>query len=113
MIDLASDLNLIQKINFGTRKSRSGNKNILELVFTNNHNLISNIYDEHSEISDHDYIVCETSHELCIKMNETTEPEDINLSSYVYVKADWVTVKAKLRQINWSDILQKCTTTEK
>ena len=33
LIDLASDLNLIQKINFGTRKSRSGNNNILELVF--------------------------------------------------------------------------------
>ena len=32
LIDLASDLNLIQKINFGTRKSRSGNNNILELV---------------------------------------------------------------------------------
>ena len=112
LIDLASDLNLIQKINFGTRKSRSGNNNILELVFTNNHNLISNIYGEHSEISDHDYVVFETSHEFCIKMNKTTESEDINLSSYVYVKADWVSVKAKLRQINWSDILQKCTTAE-
>ena len=82
------------------------------VIFTNNHELISNNYGEHSEISDHDYIVCETSHEVCIKMHEPTESVDTNLSSYIYVKADWVALKAKLREINWSDILQKCTTSE-
>ena len=112
LIDLASDLNLIQKVTFGTRKSRAGNHNILELIFTNNHDLISNIYGEHSEISDHDYIVCETSHDLSINKHESTESEDTNLSSYIYVKADWVALRAKLREINWTDILKNYTTSE-
>ena len=56
IINVASDFNLLQKVSFGTRKSKLGNSNILELIFTNNHELITNIYGEHSEISDYDYI---------------------------------------------------------
>ena len=62
ILDVASHYNLLQKVTFGTRKTRTGKRNILELIFTNNHDLIANIYGEKSKISDHDYIVCETSH---------------------------------------------------
>ena len=110
LIDLASNLNLIQKVTFGTRKSRAGNHNILELIFTNNHDLITNIYGEHSEISDHDYIVCETSHDFSLSIHESVKSEDTNLSSYNYLKADWVKLRAKLREINWIDTLKNYTT---
>merc|ERR1711874_552025 len=64
LINVASDLNLLQKVTDGTRTTRNGDERILELIFTNNHNLISNIYLQPSEISDHKYIKCETSHTL-------------------------------------------------
>ena len=62
LIDVATNLNLLQKVTQGTRVTRKGNENTLELIFTNNHELISNIYVETSKITDHKYIICETSH---------------------------------------------------
>ena len=64
LINVASDLNLLQKVTEGTRTTRNGDERILELIFTNSHNLISNIYIyiQPSEISDHKYIKCETFH---------------------------------------------------
>ena len=41
LIDFATEFNLLQKIEEGTRETRSGSQNILELIFTNNHKLIS------------------------------------------------------------------------
>jgi len=64
LINVASDLNLLQKVTEGTRTTRNGDERILELIFTNSHNLISNIYIQLSEISDHKYIKCETYHTL-------------------------------------------------
>ena len=49
LIDVAADLNLLQKVSEGTRETRLGNQNILELIFTNNHGLILNIYVETSK----------------------------------------------------------------
>ena len=112
IIDVASNLNLLQKVNFGTRETISGNRNILELIFTNNHDLIANIYGEHSKISDHEYIVCETSHNFTINEYNPVESEGTNLSSYNYLKADWVSLKAKLREINWNDILENCNNSD-
>ena len=112
IIDVASDLNLLQKVTVGTRKSKSGNSNILELIFTNNHDLITNINIEHSEISDHDFIVCETSHNFRIKDNELTESEEINLLSYNYEKIDWELVKTSFREIHWKEILDNCSNSE-
>ena len=112
LIDVASNLNLLQKISFGTRKTRSGNSNILELVFTNNHDLVSNIYGELSEITDHDYIICETSHKFNIDKDDQIETVDTNLSSYNHEKTVWDTVKCKFRKINWIDILKSSTNSE-
>ena len=44
LLSVASDLNLLQKVSEGTRVTRSGSQNILELIFTNNHNLYIYIY---------------------------------------------------------------------
>ena len=114
IIDVASNQNLLQKVNFGTRETRSGNRNILELIFSNNHDLITNIYGEHSKVSDHKYIVCETSHNFSPQEHTPVEPVDTNLASYNYQKADWKILKAKLKEINWNDTLENCNnSTEK
>ena len=44
LINLAADFNLLQIVSEGTRETRKGNRNILELIFTNNHELVPNIY---------------------------------------------------------------------
>ena len=109
IIKLASNLNLLQKVNFSTRKARSGKGNILELIFTNNHDLITNMYSEKSKLSDHDYILCETSHDFNIKNEQPTEPEETNLSSYNYPKTNWELVKAKLRGTDWKNVINNCS----
>ena len=109
IIKLASNLNLLQKVNFSTRKARSGKGNILELIFTNNHDLITNMYSEKSKLSDHDYILCETSHDFNIKKEQLTEPEETNLSSYNYPKTNWELVKAKLRGTDWKNVINNCS----
>merc|ERR1712113_188382 len=40
LINIASDYSLLQYISEGTRETRKGGNNILELIFTNNHELI-------------------------------------------------------------------------
>ena len=43
LLKVASYYNLLQTVTEGTRKTRSGDYNILELIFTNNHDLFSNV----------------------------------------------------------------------
>ena len=112
LIDLASNLNLLQTVTFGTRDTRSGKSNTLELIFTNNHELISNIYSEHSQLSDHRWIVCETSHCVTLYNQKSDESNKTNLASYNYLKTDWVTLKSKLKEINWTKTLEKYETSE-
>ena len=84
----------------------------MELIFTNNHELISNIYVETSKITDHKYIVCETSYSHSLDEQKPEVNHDINLSSYNYLKADWKSIKSKLNEIKWLEILEKYNTSE-
>jgi len=53
---------------------------MLELIFTNNHELISNIYIQLSEFTDHEYVKRETSH--MVKTNDKNVfNKEINLST--------------------------------
>ena len=112
LIDVASDLNLLQKVTEGTRKTRKGGHNILELIFTNNHDLISNIYIQPSKITDHEYIICETSYKLTINDTQHISENDTNLSSYNYETANWKNIKASLKERNWSEILTNHSSSE-
>ena len=112
LIDLASELNLLQMVREGTRDTRKGNRNILELIFTNNHELISNIYIEPSKITDHKYITCETSYKLSISDTKHISENDTNLSSYNYETANWKNIKASLKERNWSEILTNHSSSE-
>ena len=67
LINIASDYNLLQYVTEGTKETRNGGKNILELIFTNNHELITNIHIQPLEITDHKYILCEISYKIPMK----------------------------------------------
>merc|ERR1712236_206983 len=109
---VASHYNLLQTVTEGTRETRSGGSNILEIIFTNNHDLILNVQIQPSEITDHKYIVCETTHKLPNKEKEQITVDERNLSSYNYETADWVNIKASLKKINWTDVLGRCKSSE-
>merc|ERR1712215_392451 len=83
-----------------------------ELIFTNNHDLITNVQIQPSVITDHMYIVCETIHKLHTKEKEHIPADEVNLSSYNYETADWVNIKASLKKINWPEVLAKCKSSE-
>merc|ERR1711970_135035 len=112
MGEVASHYNLLQTITEGTRETRSGGSNILELIFTNNHDRILNVQIQPSEMTDHKYIVCETTHKLPNKEKEQIPVDERNLSSYNYKTADWVNIKASLKKISWPDVLGRCKSSE-
>ena len=85
--------------------TRSGRRNILELIFTNNHELITSVHVQPSEITDHEYIKCETSYKLSTKTKEQVPESDTNLSTYNYELANWKNIKAELKKINWTEVL--------
>ena len=58
LINTCDTHNLLQQINFGTRNTPTGGSNTLDLIFTNNHQLITNTTHYKSSISDHDITSC-------------------------------------------------------
>merc|ERR1711874_643080 len=89
-------------------KTRSGSYNMPELIFTNNHELISNTYIQPMKITDHEYIICETSHVQSIDKQELNK--ELNLFTYNYETADWKSIKLSLKNVNWSEILENYKT---
>jgi len=112
LIDLASRYNLLQTVTEGTRVTRSGRRNILELIFTNNHELITSVQVEPSKITDHEYIKCDTSYKLSVRGKEDVHDKGTNLSSYNYESANWKNIKAELKKINWPEILAEHESSE-
>merc|ERR1711874_623880 len=106
-----SDLNFLQKVIEGTQKTRSGSHNILELIYTNKHEPISNIYIQPSEITDHKYM-CETLHIVQYNDKHVLKKE-LNLFTYNYNTAIWKSIKSSLRNIKWVEILKNCKIFEK
>ena len=112
LIDLASRYNLLQTVTEGTRVTRSGRRNILQLIFTNNHELITSVQVNPSEITDHEYIKCGTSYGLSTMGKEHVHDNGTNLSTYNYETADWKNIKAELKKINWLEILDEHVSSE-
>jgi len=91
----------------GTRVTRSGHNNILDLIFTNNHELITSIHIQPSKITDYKYIKCETSHKLSANEKEHIPNNVTNLSTYNYESANCKNIKACSKKINWPEVLAK------
>merc|ERR1711913_65347 len=97
----------LQTITEGTRVTKSGEKNILDLIFTNNHELITNMQIQPSEITDHKYIKCETSHKLSTMEKDHVPDNGTNLSTYNYESANWKNIKVALKKLNLPEVLDE------
>ena len=87
--------------------TKGGRRNILELIFTNNHELLTSIHVQPSEITDHEYIRCETSYVLSTVTKERVPDSETNLSAYNYESANWNNIKTALKRINWPEVLSE------
>ena len=103
LLDVCETHNLLQRISFGTRPTPTGGNNILDLVFTNNHELISDIRRQKTAMSDHALIECDVhphylNHRSPYKpLNMQSSNDD--LSIFNMHRADWDNIR-NLMQAN-------------
>merc|ERR1711913_221719 len=74
--------------------------------------LITNMQIQPSEITDHKYIKCETSHKLSAMEKDHVPDNGTNLSTYNYESANWKNIKASLKKIIWPEVLAKHESSE-
>lgn len=95
---------LQQMVSEPTRKD-----NILDLIFTNNTDMIHSISVSKTEKSDHDTVNCVLLHPQFLLPSHATERpsympscllDDINFNS-----ADWEAIKSDLKNVDWSQIV--------
>ena len=111
LLSLTNDFQLTQEISENTRK-----ENCLDLLFTNNSDLIQNIKLYDTAHSDHKII--EVFTRLSSKPNGTNTnfPNTSNRKmanlDYHDEKIDWEKIKQMLREVNWKEELQNKNTQE-
>lgn len=107
LFSMSEDLLLKQVICSPTR----GN-NILDLVFTNNEELISSVQIEDTPMSDHRLLLMDTTLET-LPVPHTTRQDKGNTSfsslNFFSKDIDWQTVKNKLTEINWLRLFSEQT----
>ena len=106
LMDLCDNHNLLQQVTFGTRPTPSGGSNTLDLIFTNNHQLIGEISHRQTALSDHEIITCYTNHILPSNPKPVipSHPTTPTLSSYNLPCADLNQITTSISNINWPDI---------
>ncbi|MEL7079430.1 MAG: reverse transcriptase family protein [Cyanobacteria bacterium J06582_2] len=114
LINTCDRYHLLQTINFGTRTTPGGNSNTLDLLFTNNHQLIKHITHHKSSLSDHSLITCETGHNLSLNNNTNipARPEN-SLKSFNYHNANFENISRLFHLIDWNQTLQNKNSNEK
>ena len=113
LIDICDAQNLLQKITFGTRPTQMGEENILDLLFTNNHDLLCNITRQATALSDHYLITGITRHN--VQLNPILKEPSSNsplLSSFNLNKANWTEIRCFLSAINWDELFKDKSNTE-
>lgn len=107
---MCNNLYLTQVIKHPTRK-----KNILDLAFTNNANLVHHYHIEPTTISDHNLIIISLNYnEKRIKKNTPKEnTQKAKLLTLNYNKADWDLVNQKFTEVNWDELLMDTGPIEK
>ena len=113
LINLCDELQLSQKVSFGTRPTPSGGSNTLDLIFTNNHQLITNISHRKSALSDHELITCTTSHNIQFSPHfSDPQTAEYTLSSYNLNKANWEHIRQSIAEVDWPHVLDECESQE-
>ena len=105
LFSLAEKYHLTQQVGLSTR-----GKEILDLMWTSNPDLISNIVvDTFRDISDHSVVTAATSYRLrkeAVKDEQFLLESGKKLRHLDFSKAPWPTVRAKLAEpIAWGDII--------
>ena len=102
LLEFLSDNFLEQLVHEPTRND----KNILDLVFSNNTDLIHSVTVSKTEKSDHDIIYCNLLHPHflliqhdCTPYSPTSELDDLNFN-----KADWGSINEDLLATDWSAV---------
>ena len=102
LINTCDTHNLLQKVTSGTRLTPSGTLNMLDLIFTNNHQIINKIIPRSSKLSDHKVITCDTTHNIQLGINSNNHPLPLEyLAGFNFHRADWESICHKLRSQNW------------
>ena len=104
LIEACDSHNLLQLIDFGTRPTQLGEENTLDLLFTNNHDLLCNISKQASIMSDHYLIRGTTRHHM--QLSSCPPPcESPLLSAFNLNKANWTEIRNFLAAVEWEKIL--------
>ena len=113
LIDLCDTHNLSQRITFGTRPTPSGTENVLDLLFTNNEDLLYNISRQATALSDHYLITGYTRHNFQLSPNNIPASDDTpSLSAFNLNKANWTEIRCFLSKIDWDEILKEKSNTD-
>ena len=108
LIDVCDTHNLLQKITFGTRPTQLGEENILDLLFTNNDDLLCNITRQASALSDHYLITGIARYNIQLSSNsKTSSSETPLLSTFNLNKANWSEIRRYLSDINWNELFKE------
>ena len=106
LFDFTSKHYLVQHVD---KTTRSVNEEVLDLFFTNDHTLVSNVLTEqHSHCSDHNLISIGVSWVLEKKVQPTTstDPENMTHSQRYnalnFNKAPWSVINLSLAAVDWS-----------
>ena len=94
---------LTQLVTEPTRKE----KNILDLILTNDRDIIHNISVIETELSDHNIVTCELMDpSLLLKpITRSDYTPDSPLDDIDFTKADWNNIRDTLGFLDWSDVL--------
>ena len=106
LISLTENHHLLQVIDFGTRPNPSGSSNPLDLIFTNNDQIFSQITHSHTALSDHLVIECHTRHHLTRNTPHSPPTSSTNLSSFNMHKADWDPINQSIRSFKWENEIE-------
>ena len=115
LIDTCDSHNLLQKVTFGTRRTPTGESNMLDLIFSNNHNLTSSFFPYETKLSDHSFIICETTYNCQFATEQANEFSAAlpPLTSFNLNRANWSEIQAALRSHNWEEMFQQKSCDEK
>ena len=101
LLNLTDDHLLVQQVHEPTRKD----KTILDLVFTNNDEIIHNVAVDKTNMSDHD-IVTITCINSFPRYDDDTPTENLNsFDKLNFFKADWKKINQDLDEIVWRNII--------
>ena len=106
LMALGDHHHLLQLIDFGTRPNPSGSSNPLDLIFTNNDQIFSQINYAPTSMSDHVVITCHTRYQVVCPTPNTNSPSPTSpqtLASFNMHKANWIPINQSINAADWKN----------